>query len=188
MLFVGGLSRRMGVDKATIEIAGEPLWRRQIKLLRQLRPQHLWVSTRFRPAWCPLELEVVLDTGPSRGPLSGLATTLGRLQTTHLLALAIDLPRMTVEELNKLWDTAQPGCGVIPANDDYFEPLCAIYPVEAAAYAERAATGGDDALQSLSKALLGVNRMKKHLLIESEKTLFLNMNSPADLQAIQQTT
>jgi len=98
VLFVGGRSRRMGADKATLEIAGEPLWRKQIKLLRELQPQSLCISARERPAWCPLEIEAVLDDPPSRGPLSGLAAALRRLRTSHLLALAIDLPRMRADE------------------------------------------------------------------------------------------
>lgn len=185
VLFVGGLSRRMGVDKATLEIAGKPLWAKQINLLRELQPQAIWVSARARPAWCPAEIEVVIDTPPSRGPLSGLAAALQRLQTTHLLALAIDLPRMTVDELRTLFALAQPGCGVMPTNGDYFEPLCAIYPVEATAVAIDARAGRDVSLQKFSQTLLSLNRVRTHALSEIEKSLFLNANSPNDLQAIQ---
>jgi molybdopterin-guanine dinucleotide biosynthesis protein A len=185
VLFVGGLSRRMGVDKATLEIAGKPLWAKQINLLRELQPQAIWVSARARPAWCPAEIEVVADTPPSRGPLSGLAAALQRLQTTHLLALAIDLPRMTADELRTLFALAQPGCGVMPTNGDYFEPLCAIYPVEAAAVAATALAGQDVSLQKFSRTLLSLNRVHTHVLSESEKPLFVNANSPTDLQAIQ---
>src|SRR5579864_2470571 len=108
VLFVGGLSRRMGIDKATLEFAGEPLWARQLRQLRELKPDTLWISARSRPPWCPPEIEVILDDPPSRGPLSGLDAALRRLQTSHLLALAIDLPRINVELLRKLWCLAQP--------------------------------------------------------------------------------
>src|SRR5438552_6491344 len=94
VLFVGGESRRMGVDKATLRIAGEFLWERQLKVLRELKADALWISARTKPAWCPKEIEVVLDDPPSRGPLSGLSAVLNKMQTTHALALAIDLPRM----------------------------------------------------------------------------------------------
>ena len=185
VLLVGGLSRRMGVDKATLEIAGKPLWAKQINLLRELQPQAIWVSARARPAWCPAEIEAVVDTPPSRGPLSGLTAALQRLQTTHLLALAIDLPRMTADELRTLLALAQPGCGVMPTNADYFEPLCAIYPVEAAAIATDALAGRDVSLQKFSQTLLSLKRVQTYALSESEKPFFLNANSPADLQAIQ---
>src|SRR4051812_21179248 len=185
VLFAGGLSRRMGADKAMLEIDGQPLWGRQIDLLGKLRPQTLWISARERPAWCPPEIEAVLDVPPSRGPLTGLAASLARLQTTHLLSLAIDLPQMTVEELRKLWVLAQPGCGVIPANDDYLEPLCAIYPAEAGGHMKERVSGPDASLQTFSKGLLALNLLKTYPLTDSEKPLFLNMNSPADLRAAQ---
>jgi molybdopterin-guanine dinucleotide biosynthesis protein A len=185
VLFVGGRSRRMGADKATLDIAGEPLWRKQIKLLRELQPQSLCISARERPAWCPPEIETVMDEPPSRGPLSGVAAALQRLQTSHLLALAIDLPQMTTDELRKLWALAEPGCGVVPTNGDFFEPLCAIYPAEAGAVAMEALAGNDVSLQNFSRLLLSLNLVRTHALTESEKPLFLNVNSPADLQAIQ---
>src|SRR5437899_8869489 len=147
VLFVGGLSRRMGTDKALIEFGSQPLWAKQINLLRGLGPQSLWVSARARPAWCPPEIGLVLDTPPSRGPLSGLVAALGQLQTSHLLALAIDLPLMTSAVLQRLWGMAQPGRGIIPLNGESFEPLCAIYPAEAAAPAASALTGKDCSLQ-----------------------------------------
>jgi molybdenum cofactor guanylyltransferase len=184
VLFVGGLSRRMGVDKAMLDFAAKPLWQKQIELLRELEPQTIWVSARVRPAWCPTDIDVVADAPPSRGPLSGLAVALQRLQTSHLLALAIDLPRMTVDELAKLRAMVQPGCGVIPMNGEYFEPLCAIYPAEAVTAASDALAGEDVSLQHFSRTLVSLNRVRTHVLLESEKPLFLNVNSPTDLLAI----
>ena len=184
VLFVGGLSRRMGTNKANIEIGGQPLWAKQVNLLRELRPQSLWVSARTRPAWCPPEIGLVLDAPPSRGPLSGLVAALRQLQTSHLIALAIDLPLMTSEVLEKLWAMAQPGRGIIPINGEAFEPLCAIYPAEAAAPAASALTGTDFSLQTLAQLLLQTHCVKPYPIGEGEKRLFFNVNSPADLQSL----
>lgn len=181
VLLVGGLSRRMGADKATLVVEEEPLWARQIALLGELKPAALWISARERPAWCPSKIETVADTSPSCGPLSGLSASLNRLQTSHLLALAIDLPRMTAEQLRKLWTLARPGSGVIPVNGETFEPLCAIYPVEAAAEARTALAGGELSLQRLARILVRQNRAVIYPLSESEKEFFHNANSPADL-------
>jgi molybdenum cofactor guanylyltransferase len=182
VLFGGGLSRRMGTDKATLAIAGEPLWTRQLRVLRELQPDTLWVSARNRPAWCPVEIEVVLDAEPSRGPLSGLAAALRKMKTSHLLALAVDLPRITGEPLRKLRSLAQPGCGVVPERDEFLEPLCAIYPSEAAATAESALTGEDVSLRQFSRTLLRDGRLRTYTLTEEEKLLFHNVNFPSDLR------
>jgi molybdopterin-guanine dinucleotide biosynthesis protein A len=160
VLFTGGSSRRMGADKAGLIFDGEPLWSRQLRLLRELRPDALWISARSRPAWCPPEIEVVLDVPPSHGPLSGLSAALSRLQTSHLLVLAVDLPQMTAAHLRKLWSLARPGCGVLPMAGEYFEPLCAIYPASAASAAKDALTSDDLSLHSLAQNLV----QKKHAL------------------------
>ena len=135
MLLAGGSSRRMRVDKATLMIAGEPLWQRQLRVLSGLRPETLWVSGQSGLRWCPIGTEIVTDKMPSRGPLSGVAEGLCLLKTSHLLVLAIDLPQMTSNHLRILFGLAKPGKGVIPLNGGGLEPLCAVYPAEAAAAA-----------------------------------------------------
>jgi molybdopterin-guanine dinucleotide biosynthesis protein A len=182
VLFVGGLSRRMGTDKATLDFADEPLWARQMRLLRDLKPAAVCLSARVRPAWCPPGIETVLDEPPSRGPLSGLAAALRHMQTSHLLALAIDLPQMTLELLLKLWSLAQLGRGVVPCQCERFEPLTAIYPAEAAAVADMVLASGDVSLQHFAQALLREGRIQPYPLTGLEEALFHNVNTPEDLQ------
>lgn len=180
MLIAGGHSRRMGRDKATMTVDGELLWQRQLRLLRDLSPAVLWVSARTSLSWCPAEVEVVMDQPSSRGPLSGLAARLSRLQTSHLLVLAIDLPRVSKEHLRKVWALARPGSGVIPRNDDYIEPLCAVYPAEAASIAQKALKSRDASLQHFARTLLGQSRAQVYTLTQAERSLYLNLNSPSD--------
>jgi molybdopterin-guanine dinucleotide biosynthesis protein A len=181
VLFTGGSSRRMGADKAGLIFAGEPLWSRQLRLLRELQPDALWVSARSRPEWCPPEIEVVLDGPPSRGPLSGLSAALSRLQTSHLLALAVDLPQMTAEHLHKLWSLAKPGCGVLPMAGDCFEPLCAIYPADAASAAKDALASTDVSLHSLAQGLVQKKQAQIHHLSDADRRFYHNVNTPGDL-------
>src|SRR5713101_9599148 len=95
VLLAGGESRRMGKDKATLLFRGKSLWQIQLELLRKLDPTEILVSARKDPPWRPLDLRFVADDPPSRGPLSGLAASLGQIQTGHLLAFAVDMPFMT---------------------------------------------------------------------------------------------
>ncbi len=180
ILIAGGLSRRMGADKATLLVAGKPLWQRQLQVLSDMQPAALWVSARGALPWCPPGIELVVDKTPSRGPLSGVEAALGRLQTSHLLVLAVDLPQMTTEHLRKLWNLSQPGTGIIPLNGGYFEPLCAIYPVEAAAIAEAALNSSDVSLQSFAQTLRHQSQAHVYDLTPEEKPLYFNMNTPSD--------
>lgn len=181
MLLVGGYSRRMGMDKATIPINGKPLWKRQLELLKKLRPAALWLSARIRSPWFPPDIETVFDQPPSRGPLSGIAVGLNYTETSHLLVLAVDLPQVTASHLAKLWALAGAGVGVIPSRDNDLEPLCAIYPVEATALAFRALQNGDASVQNFGHQLLEYQLIKTHPLSPGEKPLYLNMNEPSDI-------
>jgi molybdopterin-guanine dinucleotide biosynthesis protein A len=182
VLFVGGESRRMGADKATLMIAGEPLWMRQLNTLRKLHPDQLLISARSRPSWTPADVEVVLDEPPSQGPLSGLTAALRHSRTTHLLALAIDLPEMSSDHLMELWRLARTEAGVIPRCGNYYEPLAAIYPGAAASMAERALAAGRLSLQALVENLLERKRACIHPIDEANQHLYRNVNSRDDMK------
>src|SRR3954463_11962510 len=128
LLLAGGESRRMGRDKATIELGGRPLWERQLELLRAVRPEKIFVSARSTPSWLPNTVELLVDDPPSHGPLSGLTKGLAAMRTTHLLVLAVDMPFMTAGELGSLLERASDGCGVVPTIAEWAEPLAAVYP------------------------------------------------------------
>lgn len=185
VLFVGGESRRMGADKATLMIGGEPLWSRQLKTLRKLTPDRIAISARTQPVWAPADVDVLLDASPSRGPLSGLSQALASLTTTHLLALAVDLPQMSHEHLIKLWQQARPGIGVIPRNGALYEPLCAIYPASAESIASRAMERNQLSLQSLVGSLIEQNAMQLFSVKEEEQQFYKNLNTTADLNEIR---
>jgi molybdenum cofactor guanylyltransferase len=182
VLLAGGNSRRMGVDKATLEVEGNALWARQLGILRCLPLARICMSARRRPVWCPSDIEVVLDEPPSRGPLSGMAAAFAKSQTTHLLALAIDLPNMTTGHLEKLWSLARPRVGVIPQNEKYFEPLCAIYPIEASEPARNLLAGEDVSMHQFSKKLLDEKLAVIYDVKNSEEKFYHNVNSPSDLK------
>jgi molybdopterin-guanine dinucleotide biosynthesis protein A len=178
LLMAGGESRRMGADKAILPWAGEPLWSHQLRLLRELKPDALWISAKTRPAWCPDNVGSVLDRKPSRGPLSGIAAALLQLKTSHLLALAIDMPHMTAEHINKLRGLLGPQFGVIPTDQARFQPLCAIYPAEAAAVADETLAGGDTSLQQFSRMLVTRQLAQPYPIPAADLRLYGNMNTP----------
>ena len=181
VLVAGGESRRMGRDKATIVFRGQPLWQRQIELLRCLHPEKIFVSVREKPSWLPLGAELLLDEPPSRGPLSGLTKALVGMQTSHLVALAVDMPFMTREQMQVLWGLASGGRGVLPTIGNEAEPLAAIYPREAR-QGFSAALGGDDfSLQRLSGRLVRGGKLRVFEVSKEEEGLYRSVNEPEDL-------
>jgi len=171
----------MGEDKATLLFQGEPLWQIQLGLLRKLEPAEIFVSARTNPAWRPADAEFVSDAFPSRGPLSGLAASLERISTRHLLALAIDMPWMTRNYLKFLCAEIEPGRGVVPKIAKRVQPVAAIYPREAASDFRQALTGTDFSLQSLVRDLIRAGKLREKSVPEQEKKLFHNVNAPSDI-------
>ena len=181
VLLAGGKSRRMGQDKSTILFRNVPLWQIQLDLLRKLPLQELFISAQTDPPWRPVGIKFVPDNQPSRGPLSGIAASLLRISTDHLLALAIDMPFMTEGYLRSLCEKVERGRGVVPLIENRAEPLTAIYPREAHDHAIAALSGSDFSLQSLVGKLIAAGKLQSIQVSEKEKTFFRNLNEPRDL-------
>ena len=180
VVLAGGESRRMGQDKATVLFHGRPFWQIQLDLLRKLQPEEIFLSARTDPEWRPSDVQFVPDRPPSRGPLSGLAATLTRIRTDHLLALAIDMPFVTEEVLRSLCNSIEPGRGVIPRIGDRAEPLAAVYPRGAGIDLNAALFGSDFSLQSLTQNLVKTGKLSLVNILEEEEKFFCNFNKLSD--------
>jgi molybdopterin-guanine dinucleotide biosynthesis protein A len=182
VLLVGGESRRMGHEKATLVFRDKPLWQTQLECLEKLQPAEILLSARSDPGWRPSNVRFVADAAPSRGPLSGLAAALTAARTAHLLALAIDMPFMTAQYLRSLCDMIAPDRGVMPMIDNRAEPLAAIYPVEVDVDLAVALRGRDFSLQSLAASLIAAGKLRAVAVAQDERLFFRNFNEPGDVR------
>jgi molybdopterin-guanine dinucleotide biosynthesis protein A len=95
--------------------------------------------------------------------------------------LAIDLPEMTAEHLQRLWQLAVPAISVIPQSEQHYEPLGAIYACETQSTAAQLLALDKLSLQSLAEELVKTKRACVYHVSESERRLYRNVNSPGDL-------
>jgi molybdopterin-guanine dinucleotide biosynthesis protein A len=182
LLLAGGESRRMGREKATLDFDGQPLWQRQLELLRTLDPEKIFVSARTPPSWLPDDVSLLLDDPPSRGPVSGLTKALTAIGTTHLIVLAVDMPFMTVGEFRRLTELATEGCGVVSIIGDRAEPLAAIYPATVATDFQTAMAGRDFSLQPLVRRVVAKNKMKLFAVPDNRTHFYESVNEPGDFK------
>ena len=186
VLLAGGKSPRMGRDKALLEFDGEPLWRRQVRLLESLHPSELLVSGPRREEF-PVAVRHVADAGESRGPLSGIVSALEASAQPHVLVLAIDLPQMTAAFLHELVGRVLPGRGVVPFSDDaraarrFYEPLAAVYPRSCLELAIRQLAGTDYSMQRFVRAAVAAGTIVEFRIPPEALPLFQNFNTPEDL-------
>jgi molybdopterin-guanine dinucleotide biosynthesis protein A len=181
LLLAGGESRRMGRDKAALEFDGQPLWKRQLQILRNLKPKKIFVSARTQPSWLPDDAVLLLDDPPSRGPLSGLTKALEQMQTTHLVALAVDMPFITAEQLRFFFSLAGEGCGVVPMIGERAEPLAAIYAKGSASDFAATLAGRDFSLQNLVRMLSAAGKVRMSPVSPKDEYFYRSVNEPGDL-------
>lgn len=97
VLLAGGLSSRMGRDKALLDWRGQPLIEHQLATLRAACVDDLRVSGE-RPAHGGIK-----DAQPQLGPLGGLFSVAATLAgEVDLLVMPVDMPRLSAALLERL--------------------------------------------------------------------------------------
>jgi molybdopterin-guanine dinucleotide biosynthesis protein A len=185
-LLAGGKSTRMGRDKAFLQVEWEgasiPLWERQLAVLQSIAPEKLFISGPRKQGY-PASVAVLEDDWPDVGPLGGIATCLSRSQSAFLLVLAVDLPRIRPVFLKKLLARAEAGCGVVPAHQNRFEPLIAVYPASALVPAVDQIRDQNYALQPFVAKLLENHLVTSYEVEASERIQLENWNTPDDARS-----
>ncbi len=181
LLLAGGQSRRMGQDKAALQIAGESQLERTAHLLRSIGlPVSVSVRADQRDDPLRSQFDLVVDSLEDYGPLAGIHAAL-KLRACDWLIVACDLPRLDKATLEKLIAAHQPTHNATAIRSEYDnlpEPLCAIWT---------------PALLPAVEAAMAQNlRCPRKLLIQAEAVLVEpgntgaldNANTPADLERI----
>jgi molybdenum cofactor guanylyltransferase len=128
VILAGGASRRMGRNKAWLEVHGLPLIVRQIGLARELGAAEVLISGPTGQGYEALGGQLVEDVFRNHGPLAGLERVLALASSSQVLALAVDMPHMTAVCLRRLLQHCGADVGAVPFTTR-LEPLAAFYPV-----------------------------------------------------------
>lgn len=100
VVLAGGMSRRMGVDKALLPFQGSTLLQHQLELLQPLCSRVL-VSGDYAGFDC------VPDATERCGPLGGIYSIAQLHPNAALLVIPIDMPQLTEQNLRHLMDCQQ---------------------------------------------------------------------------------
>jgi molybdopterin-guanine dinucleotide biosynthesis protein A len=124
-IIAGGKSKRMGQDKAWIELDGEPLITRVANVLAKVADEVIVVANE--PRYASLGLRVVKDRYPEGGALGGIATGVGAASHDTVLVAACDMPFLSAEVWRLLVEHIGDADVVIPRIGGEYETLHAIY-------------------------------------------------------------
>jgi molybdopterin-guanine dinucleotide biosynthesis protein A len=106
-VLAGGMSTRMGVDKALLSIrpGDPPMAEIVISRLRKVA-QDVMIVASDRPEYERFGVRIVPDRFPGSAALGGIATALTEAMFDHCLVVACDMPFLNVEFLT--WMAMQP--------------------------------------------------------------------------------
>ena len=194
LVLCGGMSRRMGVDKASLQLPGEPagrtlLERAALELESIASPTFLACGPS--PRYAELGRRLVLDAWPDGGPLAGLEAGLALCETEYLAALACDMPRAAAPGFLTLRDRAQEqgldACFLETPGG--VEPLFAVYRRECLAPVRAALAAGERKMTSFLRfpksdgSLPKAGSLRERELPDELARLevALNLNTPEEL-------
>lgn len=178
----GGRARRMGENKAFLEIGGRTIIDRVIAELRKCTDGVLLIANEPEE-YRHLGLEIFPDEIPGKGALGGVYTALVRSPTPFSFITACDMPFLASALVERLAAEADGVDAVVARTDHGFEPFAAVY--------------GRSALTAV-KAMIDAGDLAVHHLFERVKTrvvdldaaflqrhphLFFNINTPDDFRA-----
>lgn len=174
-VLVGGRSRRMGTDKALVEVAGLPL---AVRVAAQITPVCGVVSLVGDPArYGALGFPVVPDRFPGEGPLAGIEAALRTSSADWNLVVACDMPQLDAPMLEALF-MGGGDCNVATYADGRFEPLCGVYHRRCHAAILAAIEAGVRRVKDVLPAL-GLR------YVRVDGPAIPNLNTPADVARYQ---
>lgn len=126
IILAGGISSRMGMNKAELMWNGSTLIEHQVGKVRRLGIDDIIVSGYPKPIH---GTRFVADKYPLKGPLGGIHAGLGVAAHAHCLVLSVDAPLVPVGVLEKLIDAhiEHANSITILSHGDKTEPLIGVY-------------------------------------------------------------
>jgi molybdopterin-guanine dinucleotide biosynthesis protein A len=184
VILAGGKSLRMGRDKAFLEIRGQTLLTRQIQLARETGAAEILLSGRADTDYSGFGHRVLHDKLFDAGPLAGIERALDAAKSPLLLVLAVDLPEMSAEFLQRLSAGCSETCGAIPKLAGHIEPLAAFYPKTTQSLALAGLERKSFAVKDFAGQCVKANLARFVYFDINESRRFANWNSHADVAPV----
>jgi molybdopterin-guanine dinucleotide biosynthesis protein A len=187
IVLAGGQSRRLGIDKSLLEIEGQPLIARTVRSLESLSDDLIIVTnepSRYRSL--ALAARFVPDERRGLGSLMGIYSGLKTARYSHALAVACDMPFLSLPLLRFMASLTEGVDVVIPRLGELVEPLHSVYgmaclPFMAALLAE----GRRKITAFFPEVRVRYVEEQEIDLFDPSRLSFVNVNTPEDWKSVQ---
>jgi molybdopterin-guanine dinucleotide biosynthesis protein A len=181
-ILAGGFSRRLGQDKAALQLGGKPLTLWVHEALAPLVAD-CWLITNQPLAHLAFGLPLMTDLRPFQGPAGGLLTALFAARTPWVLAAAVDNPFLAPALLAALAararHTSRPA--VVCRSLRGLEPFPGIYSVRLLPALQDFLRADRRPTRFLEGCRPQVLSETEVLALDPEGRSFFNLNTPQDL-------
>ena len=175
IVLAGGLSRRMGQNKAELRLNGKTLLQLQVDKMSALGIRDVMLSGAGCPALSGTR--VIPDEYTGRGPLGGLHACLRAAENPACLVLSVDVPLIPSGVLAQLCRAHGGGVTVL-RHGDWEEPLIGVYDRAAAEDIAALLEAGRGAVRALRETVPW-----SCFDYPGPEELLINCNTPEDFAA-----
>lgn len=177
IILAGGKSKRMGTDKALLELDGITLLERAINLCKPFSSELLISSNHQSHA--TFGYPVIEDEIKNCGPMGGIYSCLKGSKSDWNLVLSVDAAFVDQYFLEFLFSNTGDFDTVVPFTEKGAEPLIALYNKGILPVIENQLKSGDYRMQNLLKRS-NTKWLDAGKLLEENENLFNNLNRPED--------
>ena len=185
VVLAGGTSRRIGRDKALLELDGRPLIRIVVERMAQVCAEVLIVSGDA-PRYTDLGVPVVTDRFPGVGVLGGLHAGLSAASHDLALAVGCDMPFLNPRLLRAFVTWAEGFDVAVLRRGEQVEPLHAAYRRTCLPAMEAAIRAGKRRIVSFfPQARVRYVTEEEVAPLDPDLRSFRNINTPEEWEAVR---
>ena len=184
-ILAGGKSRRMGRDKATLQVGGKTLVKRVYDETKDIFEEVFIISNRHR-SLAGIDAPILRDIIPVQSPIVGLVSALLYSQNPYVFILACDLPFISRRSVEYILGEANGEDLIIPRTQGGYEPLYALYNKSCIPYLFRSIERNKLKVGQIfpyltMKVLPGDHRC----FVNNGHSVFINVNAVDDLAKLK---
>lgn len=181
IILAGGMSRRLGRNKAFVPVGGAPIIERVMDALRRLAAETIICANDPKP-YERYGLRIARDIHEDVGALGGLHAGLSAMSTERGIAVACDMPFLNIGLLRFMAEYPGSWDALVPVWSGEYEPLHAMYSKNCIGAIEDVIRLGQRRIFDFyPKVALKTIKQEEIARLDPDGLSFFNINNEADL-------